>query len=185
MFLFPADFETVVRADIREIVTGNDPTLLDDAAKAAISEMETYLRPRYKLTNLFIDYKTWTAGSYAIGARVIKDGIFYRALQATSSTPPGAHWLAGDERISYLVLTTINIALFHLYRRINPRKVPEHVSLAYDRAIEWLKDVRKGTADLDVSLYETTEGDVNENTIQDAGEQIRYGSRDTKRNNHF
>ena len=185
MFLFPADFEKVVRTDIREIITNSDDTLLTDAEESAISEMKTYLRPRYKLVDMFISYTTWAAGTYATGSRVIKDGVFYRALQSTTQTPPGSHWVAGDERIPYLVLTTINIVMFHLYRRINPRKVPEHVSLAYERAVEWLKDIRKGTADLDVSLYDTAAGDANEDGIQDAGQQITYGSRDIKRNNHF
>jgi len=185
MFLQPADFETVIREDIRSLITGYDDQLLQDAAAAAIAEMEGYLRPRYKLTDLFLQYETWQAGTYPAGSLVIKDGIYYRALQNTATEPPSNKWQPGDDRNPYLVITTVNIALLHLHRRINPRKVPEHVNLAYDRAIEWLREVRKGTVDLPTQNYDTTNGDQNQNNLQDAGEQTLWGGRDKKRNNYF
>lgn len=186
-FLQPPDFETVIREDIRSLITGYDDQLLADAVAAAIAEMEGYLRPRYLLSDLFLHYDQWVAGNnYLAGARVIKDGVFYRAIQNTATEPPGSHWQTGDDRNAYLVITTANIALLHLHRRINPRKTPEHVNAAYERALEWLREVRKGVVDLPTANYDTTNGDNNNNNgIQDAGEQVLYGGRTKKRANYF
>ena len=55
-----------------------------------------------------------------------------------------------DPRNAFIVMTTIDCALYHLYCSIAPNKIPEHRSNRYQDALEWLKLVAsgKGTADL-------------------------------------
>lgn len=67
-------------------------------------------------------------------------------------------WSAGDNRNPFFVTQLINIVLYWLHHRINPKLVPDHRKEAYDGnspsqvggAIGWLKNVGSGaiTADL-------------------------------------
>jgi phage gp36-like protein len=50
----------------------------------------------------------------------------------------------GSERNPILVMYAIDIALYDLHSRINPRKVPQHRIDRYENAIKWLEQVSKG-----------------------------------------
>jgi hypothetical protein len=83
------------------------------------------------------------------------------------------YWVKGDNRNQQIVMYLIDITLYHLHSRINPRNVPELRAVRYDGmnalqtggAIGWLKKVASGdiTADLPV-------------IIPEQGVSIRYGS---------
>lgn len=51
---------------------------------------------------------------------------------------------AGDERNPLLVLHVLNVFVYLLYRRINPRKVPEVVREDHDETLAWLDRVAAG-----------------------------------------
>lgn len=84
-----------------------------------------------------------------------------------------AKWTRGDNRNQQIVMYLIDMTLYHLHSRINPRNVPELRMIRYDGnnptqnggAIGWLKRVASGdiTADL-------------ESIIPEQGMSIRYGS---------
>lgn len=50
----------------------------------------------------------------------------------------------GDDRDPLLVLHTLNVFVYLLYRRINPRKVPEVVKEDHDETLAWLDRVAAG-----------------------------------------
>jgi phage gp36-like protein len=50
----------------------------------------------------------------------------------------------GEHRDMYIVMITIDIAIYHLYSQKAPRKIPEYRDVRYRDAIEWLVSVGKG-----------------------------------------
>ena len=134
------------------------------------------------------------ATTYAIGDVVWYNDVVYTALQESTGMLPtetgtwsaGAtysfdgfypenttYWTKGDNRNQQIVMYLIDMTLYHLHCRINPRNVPEVRAIRYDGmnalqtggAIGWLKKVASGdvTAELPVIL-----------PVQ--GNSIRYGS---------
>jgi hypothetical protein len=75
-------------------------------------------------------------------------------------------WTAGDNRNQLIVLHLIDITLYHLHRRINPRNVPDHRKEAYNGnshndcggAIGWLKRVAKGSVNADLPEINPEQG---------------------------
>jgi phage gp36-like protein len=51
----------------------------------------------------------------------------------------------GEARPPLLVLYLVDLALYHLHSRQNPRNVPQIRQDRYDAAIDWLKAARKGS----------------------------------------
>lgn len=68
----------------------------------------------------------------------------------------------GDERDHFLVMITIDIALYHLWSKRAPRKIPEFRAQRYQDALDWLKAVGEGTLTTDLPQLPTDEyvGDV-------------------------
>ncbi len=68
----------------------------------------------------------------------------------------------GDERDLFLVMIAIDIALYHLWSKRAPRKIPEFRAQRYQDALDWLKAVGEGTLQTDLPQLPTDEytGDV-------------------------
>ena len=82
----------------------------------------------------------------------------------------------GTERNSFIVMITIDCALYHLYTSLAPNKIPQHRSDRYADALEWLKSISKGEASADLPKI------IDEETGK-AKSSIRIVSR-YKRQNH-
>lgn len=55
----------------------------------------------------------------------------------------------GTERNDFLIMTLIDMTLYHLYSGSSPRDIPEHRSTRYEDALKWLRRVQNGAiADL-------------------------------------
>lgn len=50
----------------------------------------------------------------------------------------------GNARNHYIVMITIDIAIYHLYSQKAPRKIPEYRDIRYRDAMDWLEDVGNG-----------------------------------------
>lgn len=79
----------------------------------------------------------------------------------------------GDDRNPVVLMYAIDIALYDLHRRINPRKVPVHRSERYKSAKEWLIDISSGIVNPDLPVPQSGNK-----------EYILFGS-NTKRSNHI
>lgn len=146
----------------------------------------------------------WNATTkYAVGAEVWYNDIVYTCIVASQGNLPNENpekweagitysfdgvlptdttkWTKGDNRNQQIVMYLIDITLYHIHARINPRNIPELRMVRYDGnnasqnggAIAWLKRVADGiiTADLP-SLIPTQ------------GLSIQWGS-NTKNNNDY
>ena len=83
-------------------------------------------------------------------------------------------WTEGDNRNQLIVQHLLNITLYWLHLRINPRNVPDHRKIAYDgngdiknagSALNWLKSVASGDINADLPEIQPQQG-----------MSIRYGS---------
>jgi phage gp36-like protein len=53
IFLTPADFKLLIKEDILEVITRQDPTILDAAELEAIEQIQGYIRQRYDVAAIF------------------------------------------------------------------------------------------------------------------------------------
>lgn len=83
----------------------------------------------------------------------------------------------GDERSQLVLMMAIDIAIYHIFSIHNPRNMSQIRVDRYERAVEWLKDVRNGDISVD-GLPEVEEETKN------ASSQFQMRS-NPKRVNHF
>jgi phage gp36-like protein len=85
----------------------------------------------------------------------------------------------GSERHNLILMFAIDITLYHLHAIHNPVKFPLVRKDRYERAIEWLRQVRDGQINpTGLPLAVNDDGDQ--------GGQVNYAmSSNTKRNNHY
>lgn len=84
------------------------------------------------------------------------------------------YWQSGDNRNPKIVELLMDITLYHLYTRVQPRNIPTHVINRYDGgterqtagAIGYLKMVQKGEIQLDLPTHQD----------DSRGQAISYGS---------
>ena len=126
-------------------------TFLKDTDYAVLirTEIKNILLENYSETKLLsaeemaiAQIKNYLAGRYDVAA-------IFTALADGATT---------DTRNAYIVMITIDCALYHLYCSIAPNKIPEHRSNRYQDVIEWLKMMAegKGYADLPLIKDEST-----------------------------
>lgn len=64
--------------------------------------------------------------------------------------------LSTDPSRNFLVMqVTIDLALCTMHKTINPRDIPEHIAIACDDAIAWLKDARDAKVIVDLPAAST------------------------------
>ena len=138
-FIKNTDYDVLIRTEIRNILLENySETKLLSAEQMAISQIKNYLAGRYDVAL-----------------------IFTPLLEPAEGDNPGEQI---DSRNAYIVMITIDCALYHLYCSIAPNKIPEHRSNRYQDVMEWLKMIAegKGYADLPLIKDEST-GEVKDN----------------------
>ncbi len=88
----------------------------------------------------------------------------------------------GDDRSYFIVMITIDIALYHLWSKRAPKKIPEHRAQRYQDALDWLKDVGTGkiTTDLPPLTDNSNTDDENGNEMQDVIIKSRYKQQNYK-----
>lgn len=143
--------------------------------------------------------------TYAVGTQVWYNDYVYTNLVSTAGVLPtntgfwsvGASpytvaagtlptdttkWTAGDNRNQQIVMYLIDITLYHLHSRINPRNVPDLRKERYDGnnpqqnggAVAWLKRCASGDVTADLP-----------NIIPQQGMSIRYNTIDSVTNNTY
>jgi len=68
-----------------------------------------------------------------------------------------------EERNHFMVMISIDCALYHLYSSLSPNKIPEHRSQRYNDALEWLKLMAEGKSTADLPLITDKNGQEKEN----------------------
>ena len=64
----------------------------------------------------------------------------------------------GDDRDSYIVMITLDCALYHLYTATVPNKIPTIRAERYQDALDWLNGVARGEETTDLPLIEDESG---------------------------
>lgn len=172
-FVVRSDYKNIIKDDALNVIISNDNTRLARAELQAQSEMESYLRTRYKIAEVFINVAQYSAATtYNPDDHVVYQGKIYYALQASTGNAPtdASYWTLGDLRSPVILMYLVDMALYHLHSSVSPQMIPELRMDRYDQAIDWLKRVMRG--DIDPGLPKLDDS---------AGELIRYGS-NTKRN---
>lgn len=104
---------------------------------------------------------------------------YFSGVNPTQNT---TYWKKGDNRNAQVVLYLIDIILYHLHARINPRNIPELREIRYNGgekqynkggSIGWLRDVQQGKVHLNAPVIQPV-----------TGNSIRWGSY-PKNNNSF
>lgn len=150
-FLKDSDYDVLIRTEIKNILLENySQSKLLTAEQMAISQIKNYLAGRYQ-TNLI-----------------------FQPMPVPSE--PEAEMT--DTRNHFIVMITIDCALYHLYCSIAPNKIPQHRSERYNDALEWLKMMAKGDTTADLPLI------VDENTGE-AKDGLRISSNYSRNNNKW
>jgi phage gp36-like protein len=96
----------------------------------------------------------------------------------TAIYSPPLEGLGEDTRNAYIVMITIDCALYHLYCSIAPNKIPEHRSNRYQDVMEWLKMMAEGKGNADLPLFK----DIATGEVKDS---FRLSSKNTFNNNKW
>jgi len=154
MFLLKKDYYIVIDEEDLDVVTySSDSGTTSDAIIAetennVIQEVSSYLSGRYDISKIFVNIEEHTAGATYAAGEFLHDSVtdkFYTALVATSAgdlLTDDEKFAEGDTRPALIKRHVINIALYELHSRINPRNIPEFRIQRRDESVEWLKMVQ-------------------------------------------
>ena len=96
------------------------------------------------------------------------DTVYYASAVSTGNLPSDiAFWTEGDNRNALLVMIYVDIVLYHLHSRINPRNIPQLRLDRCDEAKKMLIGVAGGELFLDLPTYPIVDEDL---------EPIHWGS---------
>lgn len=122
-----------------------------DYAVLIRTEIKNILLENYTETKLksaeemaIAQIKNYLAGRYNVG-------LIFTAL---------ADGATEDTRNAFIVMITIDCALYHLYCSIAPNKIPEHRSNRYQDALDWLKSMLEPNKKADLPLLTNEQGEV-------------------------
>ena len=106
----------------------------------------------------------------------LSDNLDYWTPMKAIATNNATYWKTGDNRYPLLVEIIIDIALYLLHARINPRNIPELRKERNREALDQLDAWASGTDTAEIKTKDDAE---------QVGFSIRWGSSDTKQNNFF
>ncbi len=127
MFLRTQDYQTYIKGNVLTMVTQNTENIRTEAELAAQSQMESYLRNRYDVSQIF-------------------------ALPQDTNGQPDY-----TQRNYLIVMYMIDITLYHIHARMATQDVPEIREIRYNDALEWLKAVASMKVSPNLPELPTTE----------------------------
>jgi len=178
MFLIKDDYTPLMRQDRLNEVIESDDAILTKALPAAQEEAAGFIRHRYDETRVFKSV-TETADDTVTAATT--GDRFYQTttkLHYTAIADGGTDLTSAtdfeqkDSRNPKLVEVTVDIVLYNIHSRINPKSVPDQRRIRYDGddptqkggAIGWLKMVQQGTVTPDLPVITDGDGETPQNT---------------------
>lgn len=162
-FIHNKDIDLSLKEYFFNQVTADAPHIVKTAEGAAFTLIKSMLNSRYDLVKLFPEIKTW-AGAMAFlkDEYACKDDVIYKAKDNNTNQDPAitnsTHWVISDPRNMLLVMHCVNITVLYLLERVNKRKLSEEIIEAYNRAINWLEDVKRLRENPDFPLIEIPGG---------------------------
>jgi len=184
MFLVKDDYTTLIRQDKLDQIIQTDDAILQKALPAAQEEAAGFIRHRYDEDKVFktvTEVATNTVSGVTIGDRFYQttSKLFYVATaEGGTDLTDTNNFDQTDDRNPKLVEVVVDIVLYNLHSRINPKSVPTHRRIRYDGddpkqqggALGWLKMVQKGTIEPSLPAI------VDENGVSpQSSESLAYG----------
>jgi hypothetical protein len=168
-YVVEKDYLSLIRQEqLDEILTTTTTTptseILEDVLEQSEEEVKQFLRHRFDVAVDMRDFQISATGAGVTAA--LNDRIYQSQTQkfyictaaATSESLVDTNFFEEkDDRNQKLKQVTIDVLLYHLHSRINPRMVPDHRRIRYDgdgdikksmNAIRWLMMAQKGEIDL-------------------------------------
>jgi hypothetical protein len=184
MFLVKDDYITLIRQDKLDQITEADDTILNKALPAAQEEAAGFIRHRYDEAKVFKAVEETadnTVSGVTAGDRFYQttEKKFYVATADSGTDLTNTDFFSQeDDRNPKLVEVVVDILLYNIYSRINPKSVPTHRRIRYDGddpkqqggAMGWLKMVQKGTIEPNLQIIVDENGVSPQNT-----ESLIYG----------
>ena len=203
-FLKTSDYLSIIQTVDLNQITENTPQNLYDSEVKAISRMRTKLVQRYMVDielgtmdaySAAIHYRTrdrviagevithvndfnrWDNKTEYIIGNIVTDnnGYVYTAM-VNVLTSNATYWTVGDNRYPMFVELAMDMTLYNLHARINPRNSPELRIERNREALDQLDAWASGTDTAEV---------LNINTTDSEGFSIRYGNSLDKQDNFF
>ena len=190
-FIQKQDFKQSIELDSLDGLIDNENDVWKRQLPATIEFISSYLRFRYDVDRIFRPLQKYDdTKEYKQYDRVFLNGLIYNALE---DAPVGTvltdinFWEQKDNRNAAIVSVVLTVMLYNIYPRINGSEQPQWLQILYDGGdtrqmggkIGWLKEIRKGTVDVDLPLLPLVE-----NGEDQSGNRIAYGvaSNSIKRN---
>lgn len=182
-YLQKADFTRYIPLANLDAITETDDTVWQKMLSSVIETASSYMRFRYDTVKEFLPIETHVpANTYLINERVTDGTDLYFAIQAVPTLTPltdTAFWTKADSRNQAMIDVIVVLVLYSIYSRINGSEIPNWIQVLYDGGdprqtagkIGYLKEIRKGTVDIDISLL----ADVADGTNQ-SGNSFAFGS---------
>lgn len=182
-YLQKQDFERYITETNLDGITETTDSIWQKMLSSVIETASSYMRFRYDTVKEFLPIETHVpADPYLINARVIDGTDLYFAVQAV---PGGtlltntAFWTKADSRNQAMIDVIVVMVLYSIYSRINGSEIPNWIQVLYDGGdsrqtagkLGYLKDIRRGTVQIDISLL----SDVEDGTTQ-SGDSFAHGS---------
>lgn len=127
-FLQNTDYDSQIKEEIRRLLDGRAPDGTGTPVKLLDAE-----------TKAISQMRKWLSHRYDC------DKIFI-----APAVP--------DARDPFLVMTAVDMTLYHLYSQTAHKDVPDHRSTRYQDALDWLKAVNNGAPIADLPIYEDEDG---------------------------
>jgi hypothetical protein len=166
-FLRLKDYYGLIKQDnlnvIIEDAAGNpEERFLLEVEAAALTELQSYLRHRYDVATIFAPINAWSLTvTYNEGSIVyeVSTNLTYRSkvdANLGNILSDGSSWeVVADPRDAQLKIYLIDLTLYHIHSRINPRNVPEIRLNRRDEAVKWLGLISDGKITVDLPEADT------------------------------
>jgi len=182
-YLQKADFTRYIPLANLDSITEADDTVWQKMLSSVIETASSYMRFRYDTVKEFLPIETHVpANTYKIDERVFDGTDLYFAIQAVPTLTLLTNtlfWTKADSRNQAMIDVIVVLVLYSIYSRINGSEIPNWIQVLYDGGdprqtagkIGYLKEIRKGTVDIDIDLL----ADVADGTNQ-SGNSFAFGS---------
>jgi hypothetical protein len=172
-YILKRDYDHIIRAEVRQMVQGNNDYTLNAAEVTAIEIASGYLRQRYDVAKIFADIPS-TLQLINLSTPIVENDYchdandnIYKALvdeanpaQLTDTD----QWTLSDPRNKALLLWVIDICVYNIHSNLAPQNIPQLRQNRYDDAMKCLREIQKETITPDLPLLVTDDVEATSGT---------------------
>jgi len=175
MFITRYDLETTLNKDDISKLAELDSEY-KTAVEKAISIVKSYLQHRYNPDEIFIDVLSYNKTvTYAIDDLVFYNNKYYVCtVESLDHLPNDTDYFEEtDSRDPSIVDIVCVLTIFILFRKRQPRNIPDWITEEYDRKIDDLKAYQRGTRTIELTVNLDADD-------EEEGHRVTYGSETQK-----